>query len=347
MFGERLKSARLMAGMSLEQLAQKIGNLTKQAISNYEKGKREPDSSVIISLANALSVRPEYFFQKQNINLGEFEYRKKSVLRIKEKNKIEEKAKDIISKYREIESLLGVDHVWNNPLEDFQINDEGDIEEAAEKLRSKWDLGSNAISNLMETVEDNGIKLVYIDADKRFDGLANFAGAIPVVLLNENIKDFSRLRLTLAHELGHLMLKFSSKYSSKEKEQLCFRFGGAFLIPEEQVIKEFGSKHRRKFVISELTSLKEEYGISIQALAKRMNQLEIISDALYRRFNIQINRYGMRYNEPGIYNAESKPKRFRNLVHRAVAEEIISVGKAASLMNTTIDKFEMDLKLVV
>jgi predicted transcriptional regulator len=44
-FGERLRSARKMAGLSMEALAQATGALvSKQAISKYEKGHINPQA---------------------------------------------------------------------------------------------------------------------------------------------------------------------------------------------------------------------------------------------------------------------------------------------------------------
>ncbi len=347
MFGERLKSARKMAGLSLEQLAQQMGDITKQAINNYEKGKRKPDSRTVIMLSKALGVRPEYFFRKQIIDLGNFEYRKKVRLTKKEKERIEAKARDIISRYLEIENLLGENTVWENPLENFEIKKIEDVEEAALKLRKSWNLGNNAIPNLIETLEDNGIKVIYIDVNKDFDGLANFAGGIPIIIVNKKIEDTGRLRFTVAHELGHLLLKLDSVENEKEKEKYCHTFAGAFLIPKEQIIKEFGGAHRSKIALTELISIKEEYGISIQAIAKRLHQLGVIGDSSYKKFNIIVNKNNWRRKEPGEYKAKEKPERFNNLVHRAVAEGIITLSKAASLLNTTISNLEMKIELII
>ncbi|MBW2216553.1 MAG: helix-turn-helix transcriptional regulator [Deltaproteobacteria bacterium] len=46
-FGERLKNARKMAGLSMEALAKKAGALiSKQAIGKYEKGKMKPSGDL-------------------------------------------------------------------------------------------------------------------------------------------------------------------------------------------------------------------------------------------------------------------------------------------------------------
>ncbi|MFW6130028.1 MAG: helix-turn-helix domain-containing protein, partial [Atribacterota bacterium] len=44
-FGKRLRSVRKMAGLSMEDLAKKAGDIvTKQSISKYEKGMMKPSS---------------------------------------------------------------------------------------------------------------------------------------------------------------------------------------------------------------------------------------------------------------------------------------------------------------
>jgi len=62
-FGKKLISARKMAGLSLQKLADRIGNrVTKQALSKYEQGKMKPDSEVLILLSKALKVPIDFFF---------------------------------------------------------------------------------------------------------------------------------------------------------------------------------------------------------------------------------------------------------------------------------------------
>ncbi|MDW8291222.1 MAG: helix-turn-helix transcriptional regulator, partial [Armatimonadota bacterium] len=50
--GERLKSARKRAGLSMRALAERAG-VSAQAISKYERGQDVPSSVVIIRLAKA------------------------------------------------------------------------------------------------------------------------------------------------------------------------------------------------------------------------------------------------------------------------------------------------------
>jgi transcriptional regulator with XRE-family HTH domain len=87
-FGNRLKSARKMSGLSMEDLVQKAGGVvTKQSISKYEKGMMKPTSDVLIRLATALGVKPEYFFRHTSIELSGIQFRKRAKLSAK-KNRI-------------------------------------------------------------------------------------------------------------------------------------------------------------------------------------------------------------------------------------------------------------------
>ena len=62
---ERLKSARLAAGLSLEELSVLCGRIvSRQSLSNYETGRMSPRESSLDKVAKALGVSPEYFKNK-------------------------------------------------------------------------------------------------------------------------------------------------------------------------------------------------------------------------------------------------------------------------------------------
>jgi transcriptional regulator with XRE-family HTH domain len=55
LFGVRLKSARLMNGLSMDQLARRLEpGISKQAIGKYEKGRAFPNSENLMALTQAL-----------------------------------------------------------------------------------------------------------------------------------------------------------------------------------------------------------------------------------------------------------------------------------------------------
>lgn len=71
-FAQRLKSARVMAKLSMEGLCTLMGGLvTKQTISKYENAKMLPSSTILIALASALSVEMDYFFRPFSFDMQE------------------------------------------------------------------------------------------------------------------------------------------------------------------------------------------------------------------------------------------------------------------------------------
>lgn len=61
-FGNRLKEARLMKGMTQEELARAV-HVTKGAIGNYESEVSSPKEPTLINLMKVLGVDANYLFQ--------------------------------------------------------------------------------------------------------------------------------------------------------------------------------------------------------------------------------------------------------------------------------------------
>ncbi len=345
-FGERLNSARKMAGMSMEGLAQKAGAVvSKQAINKYEKGKINPSSEVLLALANALDVKVDYFFRSSRITISGIEFRKRSRLTKKEEDRIKYQTIDFIQKYIEIEDILNTRQKYKNPVAHNRIQSHAEIECAALEIRKKWKLGNGPVPHLIELLEDNGLKIFEVEADERFDGLSGFAEdkTIPVIAVLKK-QDLVRKRFTIAHELGHLLLDFSET-EEKSSEKLCHAFAGALLLPKDVMEEELGRK-RDKVTEWELKKLKGIYGASMQAIMARAYQLGIISDNAWRSFNIYINQKGWKKNEPGTYEGKERANRFKQLVLHAAAEQIISYSKAAGLLNKPLAEFEKEVRIV-
>lgn len=346
MVNERIKAARKMAGLSLEELAAKMGDITRQALNNYEMGKRKPDSNVIIKLARAIGVKPDYFSREYKVLSGNFEYRKSSKLNKKQMASIEEKTKDHLERYLELEAIMGMKSQFVNPLDKNEVKNEEGAENKARMVREKWELGNEPIKNLIETLEGKNIRVFEIVAGDKFDGLALHFDGIPVIVVNKNKYDAVRKRLTVAHELGHLLLKISKNISDRDKERICYRFAAALLIPSEVMFEELG-KSRTSIMLNELEHLKKEYGISIQALMRRARDLGIITSRKYQAFCMRIKKEGWQKFEGEEYEGEDKPIKEKNLLYRAISEEIISISKAASLANVAVAELEEEIEPIV
>lgn len=340
-FSKRLKSARTLASLSLDQLAEKMGNIvSKNAISKYEKGQMMADSKVLLALSKALNVKPDYFFRPFTVEIENVEFRKKKKLSVKKVNSIKQTVTDLVERYIEVEQFLNIESSFSNPLSNLPISTYQDIDEAALVLRRKWNLGLNALPNVIDLLEDNEIKVIEVEAPDEFDGFSGWAnGNIPIIVINKNY-NIERKRLTALHELGHLILKLNEDVSERNKERLCFQFAAAMLIPKPTFKSEIGDV-RSHFSIPELIAIKETYGISIQAIMARAKDLDIINQSQFIDFRKWINR---NRTEEGLghYKGSEHTFRFKQLIYRAAAEEVISLSKAANLSNQKLAEFRKE-----
>ena len=86
-FPDRLKAARKMNGLSLQELSEKLNNtISKQDLNRLETGVMQPDSKLLSVLTNVLQVTNDYFFKKQTIALEQVEFRKLTSLPKKERS---------------------------------------------------------------------------------------------------------------------------------------------------------------------------------------------------------------------------------------------------------------------
>lgn len=341
-FGNRLKLARKMAGYSLQELADALENkVTKQSLNKYEMGLMNPSGDVLVAISSTLKVKPDYFMKRNQVELGEILFRKKASLSKKNEESVVEKVRDYVERYLEIENIVGIKTEFKNPLKNLVIATKKDVELAAIKLRKEWDLGTDPIPNIIEMLELKGIKVLLLDDIEEIDGLAVFTSSgIPVVVVNIRNKPIERIRFTIIHELAHLLLAFEKQIavSPKEVEIYCHLFSSCFLIPTEMLLNQIGSAKRTYIRIEELLGIKEYFGISIRAIVHRLKDLEIIVPSYYERWMVYMSKtYGSK-NEPGEYKGEEKSRNFDQLINRALAEELISLSKAAALWNVSINE---------
>ncbi len=341
MIGQRLKVSRSASGLSLRGLESKIGNrVTAQAIGKYERNESMPGSGVLIALADALDVSVDYLVGDQEMALEAVEFRKKKIASRREEAQVEAKVLRLLERYLVVEDLLGLRSIeWHRPREAPYpvISDISEADRAARNLRDHWSLGNDPIPNLVELLEEQGIKVLAVGLTN-IDGLTarvRRAGksSVPVIVVNR--KDWGeRQRFTLAHELGHLVMDVTA---SLDEEKAAQRFAGAFLMPANALWAKIG-KRRTSIGWSELFELKRVFGSSVQAITYRCKDLGIFTDALFRRLFNNFGRFSWRrppYKEPYAMEGE-EPKRFERITFRALAEGAISESKAAELLGVSV-----------
>lgn len=350
-FAQRLRQARILQKMSMDQLSAKIGDLvTKQAISKYEAAKMMPNSTVLIALATALDVDADYFFRPFTFDLENFQvsFRKKSDTSAKDISALKVRIQDEVERYLEIEEILGKENAQIVPLEGETLSTAEQMREQAIKVRQDWQLGLDAIGNVQDVLEAHGIKVICTDAPKGFDGVSGVVnGKHLVVVLNRTQEHVERRRFTALHELGHLLYnkRFASNLTLREKENLCNAFASEMLLPSETLQRIF--RPGEKISTSELRQLQMVYGISIDAIMHKLNEIGIISDSKYKSYCIRKNQDEAlkKYVEDTCYKEELSTK-FMTMVYAAAAKDLISTSKAASLLHSTISDVRKHLNVV-
>ena len=328
-----------MCGLTLDEVCEKMGNLvSKQALSKYEKGVMMPENKTLVALAKALDVSLDYFFRPMS-SINKVEFRKKSTLGVKKQQQVKECVRDIAERYITVEQLLSINIAFQNPIKDIVVGNCDSVENAVRELRKSWWTGMRNLSNVVELMEDKGIKVLMVEFDEGFEGLSAWVNdnEFPVVVLNKRMT-VERIRFTAMHELGHLLLNIPAALPEKEKEKICHRFANAMLLPREALFEEIGEK-RKSIALPELVAIKEQYGISVAAILMRMRDLGIINASCYKNFYINILSKNRKEERMGEYRGVEESKRFSMLLNRAVAEEVVSMSRAAELSKMKLSTF--------
>jgi Zn-dependent peptidase ImmA (M78 family) len=163
--------------------------------------------------------------------------------------------------------------------------------EAARELRKIWALKSGPISHLAALVEDAGCIIVdYTFPSLKLDGLCLRApGKPPIIFLNKGLPK-SRRRLSLAHELGHVIMHVDPH---ERVEDEAWDFASEFMMPSAEIEKELNDLN-----LDRLGQLKKKWGLSMQAILYWARKLEIISESQSRFLWMQIGKCGYRRDEP-------------------------------------------------
>jgi Zn-dependent peptidase ImmA (M78 family)/DNA-binding XRE family transcriptional regulator len=331
MFATNLSRARQLRGLSMEDLAT-MANCSKQAISYYESGSRRPDSTMQLSIADALGLDVDYFYNEPTVSfkLHNVNYREGMQLTSVQRNRVEDLASAKLNDYLELERIAKELVVFSNPLEELTISNTHEAEKAAKQLRKKWKLGEEPIYNISGFLERKGIRIIKIDFGFNYshEGLSGWAedNRVPVIVLNSRQQYLARVRFTILHELGHLLLAMDEKLEVDDIERICDAFAGAVLLPAEILEQEFG-KGRTAISMPELRRIMELYGISVKAIMVRARVTNLITYASYNKWlNADYPE-----NDYGQYNGIEEPQKFLQMLYRCLSERKIGFDKASQL----------------
>lgn len=288
---EMLYLARTSLGFTQTQMAEKL-EVTQSRLSRIEDGLiTESSADVFEKLSTATGFPVEFFLQPgARSPLREAFFRRKATVSVGQLRQTE----SVINIQRlAVENLLGKnDIVPELPLPQLEPDAfEGGAVEIARHLRYAWRIPPGPIKNLTELVEMAGVLVHYVDfPTPSVDGVTVWmSGGTPLVLLNPRFPAV-KLRMTLAHELGHIIMH---RLPSSDMEDQAFAFGAEFLMPERDI-----SHSLYPLDLDSLITLKLRWKTSMQAILTHAKRIGKIKEGYYKFMMIKLSQKGWRKFEP-------------------------------------------------
>ncbi len=254
--------ARESRGLTQSDLANSLG-MTQATVSKIENGLREPTDSQLKAFAVILGYREEFFFLKEQIK----RFGSGCTYHRARKKSPEQRMRQLLGiiNVRRIQVgnlLSAVELMPDNEFVSLDIDEYGDPALVARMLRSVWKLPPGPVQNVIRAIEDaGGIVLVCDFGTRDIDALSQFLpDGVPLFLVNSAITT-DRLRFTLAHEIGHIIMHhIPNERMEKEVDVVA----SEFLMPAEEIRADL-------FDVSlpNLATLKGYWKVSMSALLKK------------------------------------------------------------------------------
>ena len=302
MTGERVRLAREYLAMTQKHLAE-AAEVTQSAISQIEKGGPVSDET-LRRIGQATGYSKEFFRRGPLPALPELSlrYRKRATSRVSDSRRLRAHCRQGLELVTELEQQAELPTVTIKPTHD-EVDDE-QIEKLAVSVRQQLGIGADdPVPNLMRAVERSGV-IVFggaVDFNKHDAASAwpSYPFGRPIVCYARG-KPGDRQRLSIAHEIGHLVLHQMRSVDDARAEAEAFRFGAALLIPSQAAAEAI----EPPVTLRSLAWAKSKWGISIQALIRRGYDLRIIDSRRYQSLMKQLSARGWRKEEPVEVPAE-------------------------------------------
>ena len=323
--GRNILYFRQQQGLTQQQLADALG-INKMAISNYEKGKRQPNIETVKAICKALDISlMQFMAYSEGVELSAGHFQNADLLTTAQKESIESQIRYASQRY--YDACLCANAPCDKcslPMGKIALPESS---AAAEYMRSTIGLlKSGPVGNLTHILENNGIIVVLVSPPKRgkfsgYNAISNKSFAI--IGINSSYGG-AQQRYALACELAALLFHDTD---NADLEDIVSHF----LLPAADLCRELGEK-RKHLSFAEIHYVCDEYSISPQMVAKRAALEHIISHSAHQQLFRQI-REMQHFVLP-----QEKPTRLEQMVQRALADGEINEARVAELLDTLCRK---------
>jgi len=307
--------AREARALTQGELAEAV-SLRQGTLSKYETGMLEPSPEMVEELARALGYPRSFFYQADRpYGFPPYHYRKRKKLSAKTLGRVS--AEMNIRRMHIKQLSVSFTRSTNGFIpeldpDEYQGRSKKPLtpEDAARAVRENWMLPRGPVQNVVELLEDNGAIVIPCDfGTDLLDALSQRIDGMPVLVYVNINAPADRLRLTLAHELAHMVLHTTTLRDDDEMEKEADAFAGAFLLPAEDIKPQL----RRGLDLRHLANMKLYWKVSMAAIAVRADRLNLVTPYQTKLFFMEMGRLGYRKREPNEPPRE-EPKLLKQMI---------------------------------
>jgi Zn-dependent peptidase ImmA (M78 family)/transcriptional regulator with XRE-family HTH domain len=290
---EMLLLARQLRTLSQAEVADRSG-VSQAQISKVEHGLSDPSSETVAKLANALGLPDSFFSQLDRLyglplSVHPPMFRRKRSVGQGELERITAELNLRLLHLRRLLRAVEIDVKPSVPHLDLDEND--GPEGVARLLRRVWRLPAGPVASLTAAAEEAGIIVVPCEfGAASVDGVSLWvAGMPPCVFLNKH-RPADRLRFSLAHEIGHLVMHQVPSTTMEDEADL---FAGELLMPRTDIATQFG-----RVTLARLAEMKAHWRVAMQALLVTAHRVGALTSNQARYLWMQLGAAGYRLREP-------------------------------------------------
>ncbi|ESA38925.1 transcriptional regulator [Leptolyngbya sp. Heron Island J] len=356
--GELLQQARKKSGMTQANAA-KVINAARTTIVAIEKGERRLKPNELIKLARAYGLAVSDFVSSSSVTEPfSVQFRaayKQSDQEAAKINPIIQRFEELCRKYLELEKIMDAPIPRNYPQEYDVTN--MPIEAAAESIavseRQRLGLGDSPIPMLRDILEQSvGIRVFYLNMPAKYSEIYSYDDQLGGCMAI-NIGHYEeRRRWSMAHGYLHFLahrrkpvVDFEGQYKRiPESEKLAEAFPKYFLMPTSGLLSRFNDMYRThgKFTPTNLFTLAHYYGVSIEALVYRLEDMDLLPSGTWDRLRDRGLKVKKVQQELGLEEIDQRsdalPVHYQHLAIEALDQGLITEGRFADLLG--VDRLE-------
>jgi Zn-dependent peptidase ImmA (M78 family)/transcriptional regulator with XRE-family HTH domain len=334
---EMLILARDSRGHTQSSLARAL-SINQATISKIESGLMPVSSELLGRLALALKYPQEFFFQHDRVyGFGSsiFYHRKRQGLpntllrQLHAQMNIRRNHLRRLLRSTEMEAPCGFRHI---DAEEYG----GNIRKIAQLIRGAWRLPPGPVRNVIEAIETNGGVVIRYDfGTRKIDAISEWTDDCPPLFFVNSNSDITgdRLRLTLAHEIGHIILH---RFFTPNMETEANQFASEFLLPAHEI-----KPYLSRLNMPKLAALKREWKVSMGALIECALELGTITESQRRHFIINLRRSTHSFREPPETDVPIESPR---LMNELIETHLQDLGYSVSEMSKMVAELEPNFR---